>query len=122
MIRAVTISIILTLAVYFTPLVLANHQQSVNFSSKNTNNNLNVNKNVNKNENNIDIDIENNQTQTQTVNVSGSSFVAVPKVLPATGASPLALALMFGILPFGFYLAKYKKPMILSPKTVFLKH
>ena len=112
MIKAVTISIILALAVLLAPQVLARHKTppapQTNVSSTNSNNNVNVNKNVNKNENNIDIDIENNQTQTQNVTL-GTRVAAIPKTLPATGASPLALSLMAGAIPLGLYLRKYGK-------------
>jgi len=115
-VKAITISVILLLAVYLNPQVLARHrtlppnQPDVVQSSTNNNNNVNVNKNVNKNENNIDIDIENNQTQTQNVTL-GARVTAVPKTLPATGASPLALSLMAGALPLGLALRKYKSPV-----------
>ncbi|OGD88864.1 hypothetical protein A3F45_00710 [Candidatus Curtissbacteria bacterium RIFCSPHIGHO2_12_FULL_41_17] len=111
MIKAVTISIILALAVYLSPQVLARHKTppapATNVSSTNTNNNLNVNKNVNKNENKIDIDIENSQTQTQNVTL-GARVAAVPTTLPATGPSSLALSLMAGAIPLGLYLRKYQ--------------
>lgn len=48
------------------------------------------------------------QEQSQTVNVQVLG-AHIPKVLPATGLNPAALALMLGVVPFGVVLARYKR-------------
>lgn len=104
---------ILTPALILVPNALAqsptpNPQVNVNVDVAGTaGGNTNVNTNTNTNTNNINI--QNTQNQTQTVTIGA---VAVPRVLPATGASPLALALMFGAIPLGLYLRKYKRGQI----------
>lgn len=75
---------------------------NVNVSGSGSGGNTNVNTNTNQNTNNINI--QNTQNQTQTVTIGQA---AVPRVLPATGASPLALTAMFGAIPFGLYLRRY---------------
>lgn len=97
---------ILTPALILAPNVLAqsptpNPQVNVNVDVAGTaGGNTNVNTNTNQNTNNINIQ----NTQNQTVTIGQA---AVPQVLPATGASPLALAAMLGALPLGLYLRRY---------------
>lgn len=106
--RLIVISIILTPAL----LILATNVLAQS-PTPNPQVNVNVdvapaagsNTNVNTNTNTNNINIQNTQNQTQTVTIGQAQ--AVPRVLPATGASPWTTVAMLGAIPLGLYLRRY---------------
>lgn len=62
----------------------------------------NINTNTNTNNNNVNVNVENKNIPAVV------RTAAIPHKLPATGANPFELAAMFGALPIGMVLRKFK--------------
>ncbi|OGD86559.1 hypothetical protein A2870_02070 [Candidatus Curtissbacteria bacterium RIFCSPHIGHO2_01_FULL_41_11] len=108
--KLIVLTIVTPALTFFTTPVFADASPSpspqvsvdVNVSGSGAGDITNVNTNTNTNNNNVNVDIKNVNKQTTPV------VASVPKTLPATGASPFELAAMFGALPLGIALRKFK--------------